>query len=229
MILKTFSSSFVALSALLMMSAAHATMPGEPVKDFKLTDHQGKVHTLYQAGSTKPIVVMIQGNGCPIVRHQMVSLKQISEKYAPQGVRFLLLNPNLQDNAESISKEVAEFGYPFPVLVDSKQVVGEAWQVQRTSEVFVIDPTTRKLAFRGPLDDRVGYERQRPATKHYLIDALDALLAGQPVKTPYADGVGCLVNFPNRKSNRHMDHGQMNHSDHSHADHAHDDHGHSGH
>jgi peroxiredoxin len=224
--LKSISSSFVALSALLLMSTADATMPGDIVNDFTLTDHQGKAHTLYQADSTKPIVVMIQGNGCPIVRHQMVSLKQISEKYASQGVRFLLLNPNLQDNAETISKEAAEFGYPFPVLIDGKQEVGEAWQVQRTSEVFVIDPTTRTLAFRGPLDDRVGYERQRPASKHYLVDALDALLAGQPVKTPYADGVGCLVNFPNRRQNHHMDHGFM---DHSHDDHPHGDHSHRGH
>lgn len=217
---KLLSGSFVALSASLLMSAAQATMPGEAVADFKLTDHTGKTHSLYEAGSTKPVVLMIQGNGCPIVRHQMITLKQIGEKYASQGVRFLLLNPNLQDNAQTIAKEVEEFGYPFPVLVDSTQKVGEDLHVQRTSEVYVIDPKTRKLAFRGPLDDRVGYERQRPASKHYLIDALDALMAGQPVKVPYADGVGCIVNFPNRKAshmNHEMDHSKMDHStmDHS--------------
>ena len=209
-------SSFVAISAALFVSAAHATMPGEVVADFKLTDHTGKAHSLYQAGSTQPIVVMIQGNGCPIVRHQMITLKQVSEKYSPKGVRFLLLNSNLQDNAATITKEVEEFGYTFPVLVDGKdQKIGEALQVQRTSEVFVIDPKSRKLVYRGPIDDRVGYERQRPASKHYLIDALDASLAGQPVKVPYADGVGCIVNFPNRQAqhmNQQMDHSKMDHS-----------------
>lgn len=229
--------SFAALSASLLLSAAHATMPGEPVADFTLVDHTGKKHSLYEAGATKPVVVMIQGNGCPIVRHQMVSLRQISEKYAPQGVRFLLLNPNLQDNAETVTKEVNEFGYPFPVLLDSTQQVGEALKVQRTSEVYVIDPKTRKLIFRGPLDDRVGYERQRPASKHYLIDALDAALAGQAVKVPYADGVGCIVNFPNRgkpgSRQPQMDHSHHDHSSHDHGhDHSAHDHGghdHSGH
>ena len=221
----SFAGSFIALSASLLFGVAHATMPGEAVADFKLMDHTGKPHSLYEAGSTKPIVLMIQGNGCPIVRHQMITLKQIGEKYSPQGVRFLLLNPNLQDNAQTISKEVEEFGYTFPVLVDGKQAIGEALKVQRTSEVFVIDPKTRKLVFRGPLDDRVGYERQRPASKHYLIDALDSVLAGQPVKTPYADGVGCIVNFPNRKAshtNHQMDHSKMDHSkmDHSKMDHS---------
>ena len=212
---KWLSGSFVAITASLFMSGAQATMPGEVVADFKLTDQAGKTHSLYEANSNKPVVIMIQGNGCPIVRHQMISLKQVSEKYAPQGVRFLLLNPNLQDNAQTIAKEVAEFGYTFPVLVDGKQKIGEALQVQRTSEVFVIDPKTRKLVYRGPLDYRVVYERQRPASKQYLIDALDQTLAGQAVKVPYADGVGCIVNFPDRQASRRntqMDHSQMDHS-----------------
>lgn len=208
------SGSFVAISASLLMSAAQATMPGEVVADFKLTDHTGKTQQLYDGKSQKPIVVMIQGNGCPIVRHQMITLKQIGEKYAPQGVRFLLLNSNLQDNAATISKEVDEFGYTFPVLVDNKQKIGEALHVQRTSEVFVIDPNTKKLVYRGPIDDRVGYERQRPAQNHYLTDALDATLAGKKVEKPYADGVGCIVNFPNRTAshmNQQMDHSKMGH------------------
>jgi peroxiredoxin len=211
MIFRLRPSSFIALSASLLLGVAQATMPGEIVADFKLTDHTGKTRTLYEANSSKPVVVMIQGNGCPIVRHSMITFREISESYADKGVRFLLLNSNLQDNADTIAKEVAEFGYPFPVLVDKNQQVGEALQVQRTSEVFVIDPKTRKLVYRGPIDDRLSYERQRPATKHYLTDALNAVLAGQTVMVPYADGVGCIVNFPNRKAATIVDHSKMGH------------------
>jgi len=189
--------SICGIAASLVMGVSYATLPGEVVEDFKLVDHTGKTQALYESSSTRPIVIMIQGNGCPIVRHSVPALKQISDKYG-QAVRFLLLNSNLQDNQAAIAKEVDEFIFPFPVLVDQKQVIGEKLQVQRTSEVFVVDPRTRKLVYRGPIDDRLSYERQRPATKHYLIDALDATLAGQAVKVPYADGVGCLVNFPNR-------------------------------
>jgi len=205
---KFWTGSFVALSATLITGVASATMPGEVVADFKLTDHTGKTRSLYEPNSTKPIVLMIQGNYCPIVRHSMPALRQVSDKYAPQGVRFLLLNSNLQDNKETIAKEVEEFGYTYPVLVDEGQRIGEALAVQRTSEVFVIDPKTKKLLYRGPMDDRLSYERQRPASKHYLTDALDAALAGQPVKVPYADGVGCIVNFPNRRTSQagHMGH-----------------------
>ena len=207
---KFWFRSLVGLSASLLMGVAHATMPGEVVADFKLTDHTGKTRSLYEGNPTKPIVVMIQGNYCPIVRHAMPALKEVSAKYAPQGVRFLLLNSNIQDNRETIAKEVEEFGYPFPVLVDKNQKIGEALYVQRTSEVFVIDPKTKKLLYRGPMDDRLSYERQRPATKHYLTDALDAALAGETIKLPYADGVGCIVNFPNRRTSQ-VNHASMGH------------------
>ena len=212
---KSWAGSLFAAASLLV-GVAQATMPGEVVADFKLVDHTGKTRSLYEGNPTKPIVIMIQGNYCPIVRHAMPALREVSAKYESQGVRFLLLNSNIQDNRETIAKEVEEFGYTYPVLVDTKQKVGEALFVQRTSEVFVIDPKTRKLIYRGPMDDRLSYERQRPATKHYLVDALDAALAGQAVKVPYTDGVGCIVNFPNRRTSQ-VDHSQMDHSkmDHS--------------
>ena len=166
---KFWTGSFVALSAMLVMGIAQATMPGEVVADFKLTDHTGKTRSLYEGDSTKPIVLMIQGNYCPIVRHAMPALKEVSDKYAPQGVRFLLLNSNIQDNQQTIAKEVEEFGYPFPVLVDQGQRVGEALYVQRTSEVFVIDPKTKKLLYRGPLVEVTQFSETIPLAIHEVV------------------------------------------------------------
>ena len=193
------------LAVLAITSAAapaFATVPGETVGNFRLSDQSGKSHELYSSADRKAIVMMVQGNGCPIVRQALPSLKEVRDSYQAQGVEFLLLNPNLQDNREAVAKEAEEFGIDFPILVDSQQVVGEALGVQRTSEVFVIDPKGWKLVYRGPMDDRLSYERQRPATKHYLTDALDALVAGQPVKVSTADGVGCIVNFPERNKSK---------------------------
>jgi hypothetical protein len=62
------------------------------------------------------------------------------------------------------------------------------------------------------MDDRLSYERQRVPQNHYLTDALDAMLAGNAVKVPFADGVGCIVNFPNRRAaHQGMDHSKMGH------------------
>ncbi len=68
----------------------------------------------------------------------------------------------------------------FPILVDETQLIGESLGLSRTAEILVIDPRKWKLVYRGPIDDRLAYGAQKPVpTKHYLTDALDAVLAGK--------------------------------------------------
>lgn len=207
-------SAVRALAAVALMAAlstpALAIEPGQVVDNFRLLDQQGKSHELYYLSDMKAVVVMVQGNGCPIVRQALPALAEIRARYQAQGVEFLLLNSNLQDTRDLTAKEATDFKIDFPIMLDESQLVGEALGVVRTSEVFVIDPKGWQLKYRGPMDDRLSYERQRPASNHYLTDALDAVLAGKPVKTPHADGVGCLVNFPER--DRKMSHQKISYS-----------------
>lgn len=193
-----------------LAAQALAIEPGEVVENFRLLDQQGRSHELYYLSDMKAVVLMVQGNGCPIVRQALPALAEVRAKYQGQGVEFLLLNSNLQDTRESVAREASEFKIEFPILLDQSQLIGEALGVVRTSEVFVIDPKGWKLKYRGPMDDRLSYERQRPAKNLYLTDALDAVLAGKPVQTPQADGVGCLVNFPER--DRKTSHAQISYS-----------------
>jgi peroxiredoxin len=198
----SLKSAVRALAAVALLTTlggpALAIEPGQVVDNFRLLDHRGEAHELHGLSEMKAIVVMVQGNGCPIVRQALPALAEIRAKYQSQGVEFLLLNSNLQDTRELTAKEATEFKIDFPIMLDGSQQVGEALGVVRTSEVFLIDPKGWQLKYRGPMDDRLSYERQRPANNHYLTDALDAVLAGKSVKTPQADGVGCLVNFPER-------------------------------
>jgi peroxiredoxin len=193
-------SAVTIAAAWLAASPALALEPGQKVDNFRLADHRGQAHALYDLANKKAVVIMVQGNGCPIVRQALPALAEMRAKYREQGVEFLLLNSNLQDQRAAVAREATDFKIDFPILLDEGQHIGEALHVVRTSEVFVIEPKTWKLAYRGPMDDRLSYEKQRPAQHHYLADALNAIIAGQPVKTPKADGVGCLVNFPERKA-----------------------------
>jgi peroxiredoxin/mono/diheme cytochrome c family protein len=203
--------AWIALSALLLGASAAApalaVTPGDVVENFRLRDADGKWHELYAAADRKAVVVMVQGNGCPIARQALPALAQLREQYRARGVEFLLLNSNLQDDAKSVREEAAEFKINFPILLDDAQLVGEALGVERTAEIFVIDPKGWKLAYHGPLDDRLGYERQRPtAQNEYLRAALDAVLAGQPVAITQVETPGCLVNFPERgRAARHAE------------------------
>jgi peroxiredoxin/mono/diheme cytochrome c family protein len=202
-----------ALTAFWLAAPALALAPGDVVDNFRLLDQNGKSHELYYSSDMKAVVIMVQGNGCPIVRQALPALQEIRDKYQAQGVEFLLLNSNLQDKRDAVAAEAREFSIDFPILLDESQLIGESLGVVRTSEVFVINPKGWKLAYRGPLDDRLSYEKQRPAaSKHYLTDALDDMLAGQPVRVPKADGVGCLVNFPERGKKAAAEHAKISYS-----------------
>ena len=180
--------------------SVHAVEPGDKVDNFALLDHRGAAHELHYLSDAQAIVLMVHGNGCPIVRNSLPALAAVRDRYAERGVEFLLLNSNLQDDRASIAEEAEEFAIDFPILVDETQLIGEGLGLLRTAEVLVIDPQSWTLAYRGTIDDRLGYEKQKPeATAHYLTDALDALLADEPVAVGRRESVGCLINFSERQ------------------------------
>ena len=189
----------VVLPCILFVSSVLASGPGDVVKNFRLLDQYGKAHELYKLSDAKAVVLMIQGNGCSIVRQAIPALADIRSRYQERNVTFWLINPNLQDDRDAIRREAEEFNFGFPILVDNRQLAGEALGVRRTAEVFVVDPKHWKVVYRGPIDDRLFYgEQRRAAQHHYLTDALDAVLSGRPVVEPAVAGIGCMVNFPNR-------------------------------
>ena len=66
----------------------------------------------------------------------------------------------------------------------------------RTAEVLVIDPETWDIAYRGPINDRQVYERQKAeASNHFAAAAIDSVLKGESVDVPYRDTLGCLIYF----------------------------------
>lgn len=193
-------SALIAAGMLLAGIAAAATLaPGQHVADFTLKDQGGATHQLYGLSGKKAVVIMTQSNGCPIVRLAVPAMREIRARYQSQGIEFLLLNPTLQDTAAAVTQEASEFGFDMPVLLDRDQKIGESWGVDRTAEVYVIDPKTWTLMYHGPIDDRLSYEAQRPVHQRYLADALDAVLAGKPVAVASVMSPGCLIYFPNRK------------------------------
>jgi peroxiredoxin len=190
---------FTSTLLLFLLSAPAFAVESPGIGDFALLDHQGKFHQLSWYGDQKAVVIFLQGNGCPIVRNGAPTLKALRDEYEDKGVTFFMLNPQPQDNRDSVAAEAAEFGYDFPILMDEAQLAAESLGVDRTSETFIIDPKNMKVLYRGPVDDRLGYETQKPeARNHYLKDALDAVLAGRQVASANPDAPGCLISFPAR-------------------------------
>jgi len=180
-----------------MPFVSHADDYLKQVKEFELQDHKGVTHTLAEYQDKDFIVMYVHGSGCPIARLSVPTYLAIEEEYADKNLEFLMINAFIQDDIPRIAKEAEEFNITFPILKDADQSVARSMGVERTAEVFIIDPRTREIHFRGPINDQLGYETQRTAaSNHYLTDALDTIIAGGSVDmSDIPDAKGCLVGF----------------------------------
>ena len=184
---------------LLFVSMWYSAVVGDEwlrsVPEFELTDHLGNVHTLEDYEKYELAVFYVQGVGCPIARISLPNYREVRDEYASKNIAFTMFNSNIQDNLVRISKEADEFGIDFPIMKDEGQKLAKALGVERTAEAFVFDPETQEVLFRGPINDQLGYETQRNnASKWYLKDALDTILAGGQINMDdVPDSKGCLV------------------------------------
>lgn len=195
-----------ARSMIALLFAAVALLPAaaqaqddylKKVKEFELSDQYGDMHTLDDYADKDYVVVYIHGAGCPIARLAVPSYKEIRDSYADDNIEFMMLNAFVQDDIERIREEGEEFNVDMPILKDADQSVAKSMGVERTAEVFIIDPETREIHFRGPISDQFGYETQRMnASKNYLRDALETVKAGGRVDmSDIPDAKGCLVGY----------------------------------
>ncbi len=187
----------LALACGMVFAAGTASADGwlRSIPEFELTDQLGEVHTLDTYQDHEYVVFYVQGVGCPIARLALPNYRAVREEFAPRNIAFAMFNSNIQDDLSRIAREADEFGIDFPIMKDRDQALAKALGVERTAEVFIVDPRSRDVLYRGPINDQLGYETQRnEAREHYLIDALNTVLAGGEVNMDdIPDSKGCLV------------------------------------
>jgi peroxiredoxin len=166
------------------------------VDNFACLDQHGTFQRLYRHADAKLVVLYVYANDCPIVRHSAGELGELVAGFEPRGVRFLGLDPAPQDERAAVAAQARELGLALPILLDETQCVAEMLEVKRTGEALVFSTASWQLLWRGPLDDRLDYGVQKPAaTRHFLREALEALLAGAAPPEAAPSAKGCAVTF----------------------------------
>ncbi len=172
------------------------TTASDIVANFRLLDHEGKSHELYRQTQAPVVVLVVVGNGCPIVRQSLATVKALRDRFAEKKVLFWLINPNSHDDQASIVEEAKEFGIDLPVLMDQAQLVARSLNTTRTAEAIAINTKDWKIFYRGAIDDRLGYGTQKvKPPKSFLADALDNFLAGKKISPSRTPVKGCAITF----------------------------------
>jgi len=196
----------------LLLAENVPTLPlGASAPEFNLPGVDGRNWTLKDFADSKILVVLFTCNHCPTAQHYEEPIQQLVADYKPKGVALVAVNPNsprglrldelawtdLGDSFPDMKARAAERHFNYPYLYDGDtEAVAHAYGPVATPHAFVFD-AARKLRYVGGIDDS---ERANHVTKHYLRDALDALLEGQEPPVTKTKVIGCSTKWAEKQS-----------------------------
>lgn len=166
------------------------------VPNFALVDVQDVNHELYRSKG-KAVVLFFTGVGCPIVKKNSRKFRDLRNQFADKEIEFWVVNSYAGDNKQEIRKEMNKLGLrSMTVLLDSKQAVALALDVDRTAEVIAIDLEEQEIFYRGSIDDQLSEGAEKPkASKHFLKNALNAFVEGKEIEIEKTKAHGCRISY----------------------------------
>ncbi len=162
---------------------------GSPVS---LASHKGKV-----------VVLEWTNHDCPYVRKHYDSgnMQGLQRDATGQGVVWLTVISSVQGTQGYVTPPQADElttsrkAAPTAVLLDTTGGTGKLYGATNTPHMYVVDKAGM-LVYAGAIDDRPTSRRADvQGANNYVRAALDAVAAGQPVKTPVTRAYGCTVKY----------------------------------
>jgi peroxiredoxin len=168
----------------------------ESAPAFDLPGVDGHNHSLDEYADASILVLVQSCNHCPYVLAWEDRINELQRRYADRGVRIVAFNSNdvethPGDSFEAMVEHAREAGYTVDYLHDESQDLARTLGSERTPEAFVFD-ADRALAYHGAVDDN---RDEGDVTAHYLRDAIEAVLAGDPPPVADTPPVGCTVKW----------------------------------
>jgi peroxiredoxin len=167
---------------------------GDAAPEWKeLEGVDGKKHSLADLKKAKAVVVVFTCNHCPVAQAYEDRLVELNKQYADKDVALVAINVS---NAESdklpaMKDRAEEKGFEFEYLYDPSQAIGRKFGASVTPHAFVLDGK-RKVVYRGAIDDDMDAAK---ASKHYVRDAVDAVLAGEKPAVAESKQFGCGIRY----------------------------------
>ena len=182
------------------MVLTESEMPalGSRAPDFALPEPLSDREWTLADFNTEALVVVFTCNHCPYAQAVEARVIALARDFAGRA-DFVAISANdaegFPDDAPAeMAQRAREKDYPFPYLYDEAQVVARACGAACTPDFFLYGPgPERRLAYRGRLDDN--WQEPERVKREELRDALEAVLAGEPVAEPQLPALGCNIKW----------------------------------
>jgi peroxiredoxin len=196
--MKKILALFTTLS---LAASAFAVEIGKPAPDFTGTDIYGKtVHLSDYKG--KVVVLESYNSDCPFCHNQYASgaAPDLQKELAAKGVVWLLVNSVNPKNSSHRTPDQARAEWTdlkinaADWLDDSDGTIGHLYDMKTTPDVYVIGKDGI-LDYEGAMDNRPQPFGDPHTADNYVRDAVNEVLAGQPVAVPQTKPYGCGVHY----------------------------------
>jgi len=191
--------TFIALLAVAVLMIAASPNKngydiGDTATDFKLKNVDGKMVSLADYKDAKGFIVIFDCNTCPYSKAYNERIQELNEKYAAKGFPVIAINANdgSGDRFEDMVRVAKSKKLKYPYVFDDTQKIAKAYGATNTPHVFVLTKAL-KVSYIGAIDDNA--RNADAATKHYVEDAVDALLASKPVTVTKTKAIGCGIKW----------------------------------
>ena len=169
---------------------------GATAPSFKLPNAVDSKVVAFNPGDGKVSVVVFTCNQCPYAKAFEPRIVEIAKRYKDKGVAFYAIDSNDDakydvETIENMKDRAVKGNYTFPYLKDGNSMTARAYGARVTPHVFVVD-AKGAVRYRGYVDDSA---RPEERTDTGLTNALDALLANQPVTTASTKAFGCSIKW----------------------------------
>jgi thiol-disulfide isomerase/thioredoxin len=179
---------------------------GSSAPDFCLQGIDDQKHCLKDYAASKILVLVFTCNHCPTAQLYEGRIKQFAADYRNRSVALVAIEANspkavrldelgytdVGDSFEEMKIRAKLRAFDYPYLYDGEtQAVSRAYGPTATPHFFIFD-AERKLRYEGRLDNN---PREPLVTRKDAREAVDALLAGQPVAMAKTPSVGCSTKW----------------------------------
>jgi peroxiredoxin len=160
---------------------------GEPVPNFTLIDLNGKQHSMSDYRG-RVVIINFWSAECPWSARTDEKMKDLLAEW-DEEVLLVTIAPNASEPLEILTKVAVERSLNI-VLPDPDQEVASLFEARTTPHVFLIDKRGM-LRYQGAFDDAT-FRQHRPQ-KHYLQDALNAVMNDEEPHPSVTNPYGCAI------------------------------------
>ncbi|MFC3957255.1 thioredoxin family protein [Halovivax cerinus] len=184
--------------------SSSALDPGDVIPPFELTGVDGEMYTPESFTDAAALLVVFTCNHCPYAKAKFDLLNELAAEYDDAAV--VGVNPNdadayPEDSFDRMVERVEDGTIDWDAyLRDDTQDVAAAFDAVCTPDPFLFARREGewRLSYHGRLDDAL--DPDATPTRFHVREALDAVVAGDPVDLEWNPSRGCSIKWSGDQS-----------------------------